>query len=97
VVQQNASLVEEAAAATESMKSQAASLLQMVSRFHLGEAQPAITPLHPIPHPQAQPAPDMPAPQPIPLKRASAKLPPVLQDAVPPLKAPASNGEWKEF
>ena len=36
VVQQNASLVEEATAATESMKEQATSLLQMVSRFHLG-------------------------------------------------------------
>ncbi|MEP6823358.1 MAG: methyl-accepting chemotaxis protein [Ramlibacter sp.] len=35
VVQQNASLVEEATAATESMKEQAASLLQMVSRFQL--------------------------------------------------------------
>src|SRR5512140_2391207 len=43
VVQQNASLVEEATAATESMKEQAASLLQLVSRFKLGssnEAQP---------------------------------------------------------
>jgi hypothetical protein len=36
VVQQNASLVEEATAATESMKEQAASLLQLVSRFKLG-------------------------------------------------------------
>jgi methyl-accepting chemotaxis protein len=36
VVQQNASLVEEAAAATESMKEQAGALLQMVSRFRVG-------------------------------------------------------------
>ncbi|RYF42881.1 MAG: hypothetical protein EOO25_05220, partial [Comamonadaceae bacterium] len=36
VVQQNASLVEEATAATESMKEQAALLLQVVSRFQLG-------------------------------------------------------------
>src|SRR5512140_864466 len=36
VVQQNASLVEEATAATESMKEQAGSLLQLVSRFKLG-------------------------------------------------------------
>ncbi|MDB5953450.1 MAG: chemotaxis sensory transducer [Ramlibacter sp.] len=35
VVQQNASLVEEATAATESMKEQAAALLQKVSRFKL--------------------------------------------------------------
>jgi methyl-accepting chemotaxis protein len=38
VVQQNASLVEEAAAATESMKAQSAALLQLVSRFQLGQA-----------------------------------------------------------
>jgi methyl-accepting chemotaxis protein len=37
VVQQNASLVEEATAATESMKAQAGSLLEMVSRFKLGD------------------------------------------------------------
>jgi methyl-accepting chemotaxis protein len=45
VVQQNASLVEEATAATESMREQAASLLQTVSRFKLeggqGEASAA--------------------------------------------------------
>ena len=40
VVQQNASLVEEATAATESMKEQAGALLQMVSRFKLAQ-QPA--------------------------------------------------------
>ncbi len=44
VVQQNASLVEEATAATESMKEQAASLLEMVSRFHLGAATPVHAP-----------------------------------------------------
>jgi methyl-accepting chemotaxis protein len=37
VVQQNASLVEEAAAATESMKDQAGTLLELVSRFRLGD------------------------------------------------------------
>jgi methyl-accepting chemotaxis protein len=46
-VQQNAALVEEATAATESMKAQAASLLQMVSRFHLGTA--AAAPVEPLP------------------------------------------------
>src|SRR5205085_3292021 len=49
VVQQNASLVEEASAATESMKDQAALLLDAVSRFRLGgqaqHAEPiAVTP-----------------------------------------------------
>ena len=37
VVQQNASLVEEASAATESMKEQAGMLLQAVSRFNVGD------------------------------------------------------------
>src|SRR6185369_16217675 len=36
MVQQNAALVEEAAGAAESMKDQAGSLLQLVSRFKLG-------------------------------------------------------------
>ncbi len=36
VVQQNAALVEEASAATESMRDEAAALLERVSRFHLG-------------------------------------------------------------
>ena len=42
VVQQNASLVEEATASTESMKEQAAALLQMVSRFQLGQQQASV-------------------------------------------------------
>jgi methyl-accepting chemotaxis protein len=44
-VQQNASLVEEASAATESMKEQAAGLLDTVSRFRLQEEQAPLTPL----------------------------------------------------
>ncbi|HEY8357429.1 MAG TPA: methyl-accepting chemotaxis protein, partial [Ramlibacter sp.] len=39
VVQQNASLVEEASAATEAMQAQAGSLLQVVSRFNVGAQQ----------------------------------------------------------
>jgi len=46
VVQQNASLVEEATAATESMKDQADRLLQAVSSFRLGDEQPELAPLH---------------------------------------------------
>lgn len=41
VVQQNATLVEEAAAATQSMNAQAASLLERVSVFHLGGGGPS--------------------------------------------------------
>jgi methyl-accepting chemotaxis protein len=40
-VQQNAAMVEEASAAAESMKDQAAALLRMVSRFQLGGGQSA--------------------------------------------------------
>ncbi len=56
VVQQNASLVEEATAATESMKEQAAALLRTVSRFRLGgeaAAQaPAVAPIRVQARPQ---------------------------------------------
>jgi hypothetical protein len=38
VVQQNAALVEEASAATEAMRDEAATLLQRVARFELGGA-----------------------------------------------------------
>jgi methyl-accepting chemotaxis protein len=49
VVQQNAALVEEATAATESLKEQAAAMLVLVSRFRLGdEAQSAAA--MPLPH-----------------------------------------------
>jgi methyl-accepting chemotaxis protein len=41
VVQQNATLVEEATAATESMKEQAGSLLEIVSRFQLNDSPSA--------------------------------------------------------
>jgi methyl-accepting chemotaxis protein len=56
VVQQNASLVEEASAATESMKEQAAALLQAVSRFHLGDERPAIAPIQVRPSSALTPA-----------------------------------------
>ena len=78
------------------MKSQAAALLQMVSRFHLGKEQPVLAAVHRAPAPPVA-APEVPVPQPIPVKPA-AKLPPLPHDALsaPPLKA-AANGEWKEF
>jgi methyl-accepting chemotaxis protein len=91
VVQQNASLVEEATAATESMKNQAAVLLRMVSRFKLGADQVDVTQLH------AQAAwADAPAPIKV---RSGAR---VATAHVAALRAPngypaAGNGEWKEF
>ncbi|HEX7888971.1 MAG TPA: methyl-accepting chemotaxis protein [Ramlibacter sp.] len=84
VVQQNASLVEEAAAATESMKGQAAALLQGVSRFRLADTASAEIVV-------ARAARVVPLPP-----AAEAKA----VDALPAWKAPAprvANGEWREF
>jgi methyl-accepting chemotaxis protein len=98
VVQQNASLVEEATAATESMKEQASSLLQMVSRFKIGTEQVAYA---------AAPAaatrgPSMPmhAPPPITVRRTprpAAAVAPALGALGAPRNATNGNGAWKEF
>jgi methyl-accepting chemotaxis protein len=61
VVQQNASLVEEAAAATESMKDQAGALLELVSRFRLGDSDESFSStgasVFAAPRPAASPGP----------------------------------------
>jgi methyl-accepting chemotaxis protein len=85
VVQQNASLAEEATAATEAMKDQAAVLLRTVARFELGQqaaatAAPAF-PARPAPRPLARPAP--------------ARLPPTAQRTLATSGAPP--GAWREF
>jgi methyl-accepting chemotaxis protein len=81
VVQQNASLVEEAAAATESMKQQAAALLHLVSRFRVNaEARsPALQADVPLPI-------EVKKPEPLPAWAALRSSP-----------APAGKGGWKEF
>jgi methyl-accepting chemotaxis protein len=91
VVQQNASLVEEAAAATESLKEQAAGLLRLVSRFKLGDAPEAHRP-HPAPR-AGTPAPIRVRPP------ASAALPPAVAAALAtaPRKPAAGKGDWEEF
>jgi methyl-accepting chemotaxis protein len=69
VVQQNASLVEEASAATESMKEQAGALLRTVSRFDLGG-------VHAVPVPVAR-RPPAPVAKPIAVRAGERKaLPP---------------------
>ncbi|MDB5947749.1 MAG: chemotaxis protein, partial [Ramlibacter sp.] len=97
VVQQNASLVEEATAATESMKEQASTLLDTVSRFKLGDEH--------VPDPAAPregaPRASLPrrfVPAPIEVKRG-AKLVAFHPAAMPAALAAGSarNGEWKEF
>ena len=95
VVQQNASLVEEATAATESMKDQAATLLQSVSRFKLDDehAGPYAN-VHPREKHTATPVTPQRAP------RKWAERPGQLQSKTMTLGAPqaqTANGDWEEF
>jgi methyl-accepting chemotaxis protein len=94
VVQQNASLVEEATAATESMKQQATALLDMVTRFRLdGTAAPTVI----------APAPASPAAARVPAaKIGPIPFTPALGGtggfaATKPGSARASTGEWSAF
>ena len=98
VVQQNASLVEEATAATESMKEQAASLLQLVSRFKLGggdqgEAAPVQATAQ---RKAASPRKARPAPESIRVKADPLRLTSGFGALGPSARA-SGNGEWKEF
>jgi len=92
VTQQNAALVEEAAAAAESMQEQAAQLSQVVCRFKLSAADmAALTP----PAPRRKPAPQVrAAARPVGAKAAMAK-----PAARPALKQVAAAGgdEWEAF
>ncbi|MBK0393186.1 methyl-accepting chemotaxis protein [Ramlibacter algicola] len=92
VVQQNASLVEEASAATESLREQAQSMLQLVAHFKVGD-QPAAPAA--APRAAAKPA----APSPIKVKPASAALPPAYTAAISAAlhKPRAGQGDWEEF
>ena len=92
VVQQNASLVEEATAATDSMKDQAGSLLAMVSRFRLGGERAAdAVPAVPVLTAAAKPAAIR--------VRPAATLSPALATRLARSQGheSARNGEWKEF
>ena len=96
VTQQNAALVEEAAAASESMQEQAAALAEMVSRFKLDAnhsaptAQPVLR--KPVTAAAARPAAVKPA-----LKLAKPAM--ASAAAKPRTSKPAadSSGEWEEF
>ncbi len=102
VVQQNASLVEEATAATESMKEQAGSLLQMVSRFQLGEQHQDSAAHRHSPAPHAVPD-RMPAPRPptIRVKAAREQIAPgpfaALGGAGMHKTNGKGSGDWTEF
>ena len=87
MTQQNAALVEQAAAAAESLQEQAVDLAQAVGMFRLGDAGPAAAPA-PVTRFKAKPAVRAPAP------RAPARaLPP----AKPVKAAKAGADEWEEF
>jgi methyl-accepting chemotaxis protein len=97
VVQQNASLVEEASAATESMREQAAALLHSVSRFRLqGNGPEAETHVAAKPPVQAKTL-----PRPIKVKAAHPQLPPayagVLAAAHGNTPGAKGNASWQEF
>jgi hypothetical protein len=98
VVQQNASLVEEATAATESMKEQAATLLQSVSRFKLDLSEATgYASVHPR---DARPATQAPPQR---AARSLAERPSQLRSSkVTALRAPqaqpqGAGADWEEF
>ncbi|MEW6762747.1 MAG: methyl-accepting chemotaxis protein [Pseudomonadota bacterium] len=84
VTQQNAALVEEAAAAAESMQEQAARLAEAVSVFRIGAD--AAAPVLASPAPAPRPA--------LPARTATAKPAPVRKPAA---SAKAAEPEWEEF
>jgi len=93
VTQQNAALVEEAAASAESLQDQASQLVSAIVAFKLDDAAPA-----PAPAPVAEPAQaaEKPAPE---RKERPARATEVLDwiKPVPRAQAAGGNGEWKEF
>ncbi|MBL0390328.1 HAMP domain-containing protein [Ramlibacter monticola] len=95
VVQQNAALVEEATAATGSMKMQADGLRRLVARFKLHEqaAVPAPEPAAEAPQAESLPA------VPLAVTRIAARAAAANQPAVLAVSSGArsAGGEWKEF
>ncbi|MBX3660368.1 MAG: HAMP domain-containing protein [Ramlibacter sp.] len=96
VVQQNASLVEQATAATESMKDQAAALLQAMSRFKLEVDDAPHDAREPVRMASVTP---VAPPAPIQVKAPSPALPPSQAPAIAGAahKPGAQNGQWEEF
>ncbi len=96
VVQQNASLVEEATAATESMKDQAGALLQTVSRFKLnGEQHMDYAAVHEVDgwaSSQDKPPAGTWTGRPAHLRGAA-----VTALGAPKSRSPAATGDWQEF
>ena len=98
VTQQNAALVEESAAAAESLRLQATKLSELVSVFKLagGAAKPAA----PAPRPDPAPAPKAAAPAPAPRAVAPAvpkPAAPAPKAAPAPATTTAGEGDWTTF
>jgi methyl-accepting chemotaxis protein len=106
VTQQNAALVEEAAAAAASMQDQAGKLAEVVSVFKLDRAH-SVAPTSAAPAPAARPAvarkaaaPKAIAAKPVkrePVKRDPVKRDPVKADPVKREPVAAGAGDWEEF
>jgi methyl-accepting chemotaxis protein len=87
VMQQNASLAEEATAATESLRGESARLLELVSRFNIGDTQSVFTEVHAMP-PRAPAALQV---------RRAAKPAPSYATVSPYAASGRGNREWEEF
>jgi methyl-accepting chemotaxis protein len=102
VTQQNASLVEEAAAASEALQEQAGKLSALVSVFRIegmhGRVEPVAAPAVPAKAPLAVAKPAAPAPRRPVLDKPQA-VPAAGRAASKPVKAavPAGEGDWEEF
>ena len=90
VTQQNAGLVEEAAAASEALQSQAAKLAELVSVFRLDDRAPAAAPAAPVRAAKAVTA--LAAP-----KRAPVAKPAQAQARAPAKAKAGAADEWEEF
>ncbi len=90
VSQQNAALVEQAAAASESLQDQARVLVEVVSHFNLGNAMAGVA------VPQKQVA-RRPAPVAAPARQLRAPAPAAAKPAAPVTSSGNDNEDWEEF
>jgi len=93
MTQQNSALVEESAAAAESLKEMAVKLAEAVAAFKLAESHAAAAAVRAAPHPATVPAP---APAPavrLPARRAAPA--PALHEPKKPARN--ANDDWEEF
>jgi methyl-accepting chemotaxis protein len=99
MTQQNAALVEEAAAAAQSLQDQASELAHVVSIFKLVEGEEAHVPAAPAMAAPAVRQAAKPAPLRVAARPALKKPAPAAPAAAKPKKvvATANNDEWEEF